>query len=355
MQSVEQSKTAENLPLVSIIIPCRNEGEFIGPCLESILANDYPKDRLEVLVVDGMSDDDTRARAEEYAQRYPFIRVLENPRRTAPAALNIGLAQARGEVIMRMDAHSEYVRDYISRLVLALEESGADNVGGRYATRPGDNSAVAAAIALALSHPFGVGNAYYRLEVSERREVDTVPYGCYRREVFQRLGGFDEELIRNQDLEFNLRLRRQGGKILLVPDVVCYYRARRSLAKFAYMNFLNGYFNPLVARKVGGRMGVRQWATPLFVLTLVCCVILALWWPWARWLLLGVIAAYLIPVAVLAFTALWRHGLGAALWMPLVLPSLHLGNGVGFLKGFWDFFILRRKIPPLGSNVPITR
>ena len=193
------------VPLVTIVIPCRNEEDWIGPCLDSILQNDYPKDRLDVLVIDGMSNDGTRSALQPFLEQHSSIRLLDNPQKTTPAALNVGIAAAQGEVIMRMDAHYEYPTNYISRLVHWLQESGADNVGGVLRMEPATDAPMARAIAVAVTHPFGIGNAYYRLGVSKPRSVDTVPFGCYRREVFERIGNFDEDLLRNQDLEFNLR------------------------------------------------------------------------------------------------------------------------------------------------------
>lgn len=216
-------------PFVSIVVPCRNETEYIRPLLDSILANTYPRDRLEVLIVDGMSDDGTRAVIAEYVARHPVIRLLDNPKRITPCALNLGISRARGTIIVRMDAHASYPPNYVADLVDWLERTGADNVGGAWVTLPGGDTATARAIAAALSHPFGIGNARYRLGTTELREVDTVPFGCFRRDVFDRVGLFDEELVRNQDDEFNFRLLRAGGRILLVPGVVSHYYARRTL------------------------------------------------------------------------------------------------------------------------------
>ena len=240
------------LPFVSVIIPCRNEAKHIDACIESVMACDYPRERLEVLVIDGMSDDGTRPLLEAIARRHTAIRVLDNPKRTAPAALNIGVAAARGAVIMRMDAHNKYPSTYISMLVHWLEKSGADNVGGVWVTRPSSERAMARAIALGCSHPFGVGNSRFRLTVEKPCQVDTVPFGCYRRDVFDRIGMFDEELVRNQDIEFNLRLRNSGGSILLVPEVASYYHARDTLRELWRTHYQNGYFNMLVVRKMKG-------------------------------------------------------------------------------------------------------
>ncbi|MEN6451593.1 MAG: glycosyltransferase family 2 protein, partial [Thermoguttaceae bacterium] len=186
-------------PRVSVIVPCRNEAAWIERCLESIAANDFPKDQMELLVLDGMSTDGTRAIIGQSAPKFPWMRLLDNPRKTAPAAMNIGIAAARGKIVVRMDAHNEYPSDYISKLVYWLEKSGADNVGGVSAVCPSNDTAAAKAIAFGCSHFLGVGNARYRIGVTKPTEVDTVPFGCYRREVFEKIGPFDEELVRNQD------------------------------------------------------------------------------------------------------------------------------------------------------------
>src|SRR5688572_7628844 len=200
-------------PKVTVILPCRNEARYIGPCLDSILAGAYPADLLEILVVDGHSTDETRALVKDYAARHPQVRLLDNPARIVPTALNIGIRAATGDVIARMDAHVIYPPEYLPRLVAALEESGADNVGGCVITLPADGTATAQAIAIALGQPFGVGNSHFRIGSPKARFVDTVPFGCFRRELFNRVGMFDEELVRNQDDEFNARIISRGGKI----------------------------------------------------------------------------------------------------------------------------------------------
>jgi len=346
--------TAES-PRVSVIVPCRNEGDWIAPCLESIVRNEYPKDRLEVLVVDGMSDDGTRATVARYADQYPFIRLLDNPRRITPAALNIGLAAAAGDVVMRMDAHYEYAGNYIPLSVAWLQRSGADNVGGVLIFRPANSTAVARAVALAVSHPFGIGNAYYRIGAAEPRWVDTVAFGCYRREVFQRIGTFDEALVRNQDIELNRRLTRQGGRILLVPEVVVYGRARDSLRKLARMYFQYGYYNPLVIWKSRSRVTSRQIVTPAFVLSLLVAAALAAWLPPARWLLAAILCAYAVPLVLFSAAAAVRHGPRCGLALLVIFPTLHLSHGLGFLKGLLDVFVLRRNLAKNAANVPLSR
>jgi len=346
---------SSHLPLVSVIIPCRNEAEWIQSCLESVAENDYPKERIEVLVVDGMSDDGTREKMETLTERFPFVRLLDNPRRITPAALNVGIEAAKGSIIMRMDAHYEYPKDYISVLVHWLEESGADNVGGSWVPHAANETPMAKAIAIGVAHPFGVGNAHYRLGTSEPRHVDTVPFGCYRREVFDRIGVFDEELVRNQDLEFNRRLTNNGGKILLVPNVAIHGCARDSLCKLSRLYYQYGYFNPLVVQKTGGKMTSRQVVTPTFVTSLFLSGVFAPWFRWAAILFGAILTAYAVPVVAFAVAAALKRGLRCGLALCVVFPTLHVAHGSGFLKGVLDFTILRRNPGKDGGAIPLSR
>ncbi len=221
----------------------------------------------------------------------------------------MGIAAARGTVIVRMDAHVEYPRNYLSSLVGLLEQSGADNVGGVVQTLPANDSPIARAIACGMSHPLGVGNSHFRIGAAEDRWVDTVPFGCYRREVFDRIGLFDEELVRNQDDELNLRLIKHGGRILLSPRIVSKYFARDSLPKLWRMYYQYGYFKPLVVRKLGGVMTARQLLPPLFVLCLFATAIAA---PWSRLGLLAfalVAGSYLLTIAAVAAASIGQLGL----------------------------------------------
>jgi glycosyltransferase involved in cell wall biosynthesis len=348
------SGSSDSAPLVTVIVPCRNEERWIGPCLDSVLSNDYPRHQMEVFVVDGQSNDKTRSVVESFAGRYPCLRFLSNVKKTAPAAMNLGIAAALGQIIIRMDAHVEYPVDYISSLVRLLQESGADNVGGVCRTLPAKDSVMARAIAVGMSHPLGVGNSYFRIGTSEDRWVDTVPFGCYRKEVFDRIGMFDEDLIRNQDDELNLRLIRHGGRILLSPRIVCKYYARDSLGKLWRMYYQYGYYKPLVARKVGGVMTIRQLLPPLFVVTLVVTALAAAW----TWLGLAAFAlvagGYSLATGAVAASLACRHGCATAAALLVVFPALHLSYGVGYLRGFVDFLILRRGAGE-GQTVPLTR
>lgn len=340
---------------VSIVLPCRNEARYIGACLDSILQSEYPRDDLEVLVVDGRSDDGTRDIIAAYATRHPRIRLLDNPKAIVPAALNIGIRAASGSVIVRMDAHAVYPPEYVPRLVAALEESGADNVGGCLATLPAGPGVVARGIALALAHPFGVGNAYFRLGTPEARWVDTVPFGCFRRDVFDRVGLFDEDLVRDQDDEFNHRLRRLGGRILLLPDVLAAYYARDSFRALARMYFQYGYYKPLAARKVGRIMTVRQVVPAGFLTGVMAAALLGPVWPAAATaggLLLG---AYGTAVAGAALPAAPRHGARCALALAAAFPVVHLSYGAGFLRGLWHLLWRRHGLGRDPATVPLSR
>jgi glycosyltransferase involved in cell wall biosynthesis len=342
-----------SLPFVSVIIPCRNEEGYIASCLDSILASRYPQDRLEILVADGRSTDRSREIVDRYAAAEPSVRLLDNPRRTTPAALNVAIRAASGSIIIRMDAHVLYPPDYIPRLVAGLEETGADNVGGVLEMIPAEDSASARAIALGLSHRFGVGDSLFRTGTRDRREVDTVPFGCFRREVFERVGMFDEDLIRNQDDEFNFRIITRGGRVLLLPDVFCQYFGRRSFGQLSRMYYQYGYFKPLVARKVGRVMTVRQLIPALFVAGLLVSAAASLWLPVAREIFAAIASAYLLPVLFCSASAAWTHGPRCGTALVAVFPTLHFSYGIGFLAGIWDHLLGRNVSRP--SAVGLSR
>ncbi len=343
------------LPLVSIIIPCRNEEKYIGKCLASIIAQDYPKDKLEVLVVDGMSEDGTREVIKDYVLKNPYIKLLDNPKRIVPTALNIGVKNAQGDIILRMDAHNIYEKDYVGKCVTYLTKHDVDNVGGIWITLPGNETSIGKSIALALSHPFGVGNAYFRTGSKEPRYVDTVPFGCYKKEVFEKIGLFDEDLVRNQDDEFNLRLIKNGGKILLVPDIVSYYYARDSLEKLWKMYFQYGYFKPLVAQKIGAVFTWRQLIPAIFVGSLIFTGLLSFFSSYFLWLFLLIIGLYLSANLAFSFSIALKKGLKLLPALPISFATLHFSYGLGYLKGVWDFVVLRRHKKERIADVAITR
>jgi glycosyltransferase involved in cell wall biosynthesis len=342
------------LQRVTVILPVRNEVAHISACLDSILASAHPAERLEILVVDGMSEDGTRELLERYVAQYPRVRLLDNPRRVVPAALNIGVRAATGDIVVRMDGHVVYPPEYIPRLVAALLEGGADNVGPCLITLPADGSSRAQAIAIAMSHPFGVGMSRFRIGAREPCEVDTVPFGCFRREIFKRVGMFDEELIRNQDDEFNHRIITRGGHVWLIPDVVCYYYARRSLRKLARMFYQYGVFKPLVARKVGRIMTTRQLVPGMFVASVLASAAGSLLWPPFGALGLGIASVYAMGIGACAAPVARSHGIRTALWLAVALPVIHVSYGFGFLRGLRDGLFGRSRWRDAAA-VPLSR
>jgi glycosyltransferase involved in cell wall biosynthesis len=340
------------MPRVSIVIPSRNEFQTIAECLDSILASTYPAERLEILIADGRSDDGTREVIARYAASDARIRMIDNPGRIAPAGLNVALRVASGDVVVRMDAHATYPPEYIGRLVAALLESGADNVGAAVLTVPADNTVMARAIAVGLSHPLGVGNSRFRIGAKEPTWVDHVPFGCWRRTVLERLGPFDEELTRGQDVELNARILAAGGRILLLPEIVVRYHGRRTLDQLGRMMYQYGYFKPLIARKSRRLLTMRQLVPPGFLLGMVGALGLV------RWTVVPFAVVTLPYVASLLGATIMagpRRGWGCALRLLIVLPLMHAGYGAGYLHGILHHFVRPRQTVKPASAVALTR
>ncbi|HUS50974.1 MAG TPA: glycosyltransferase family 2 protein, partial [Candidatus Paceibacterota bacterium] len=264
-----------NHSFVSIIIPCWNEEKYIAKCLDSIVSQDYPKENLEVLIVDGMSEDKTIEIIKGYSERYQFVRLLNNAKKFTCFALNIGVKAAKGDIVILMGAHASYEKDYVSKCVKYLEEYDADSVGGVMKTRPGKKTLFAKAIAIVLSHPFGAGGSQFRTGVNEPKWVDTVFGGCYKKEIFDKIGLFNENLIRSQDMEFNLRLKKSRRKILLHPEIVSYYYPKSKLKDFFLHNINDGIWAILPLKFVKIPLKLRHYVPLVFVLTLPLSV-----WPY---------------------------------------------------------------------------
>jgi glycosyltransferase involved in cell wall biosynthesis len=353
--SPENLTASNNNLLVSIIIPCRNEEKFISKCIQSIMANTYPKNKMEILIIDGMSDDKTREIVKECTETYPCIRLLDNPMRSIPAALNIGIKNLKGQIVVRMDAHSTYEENYIANCVSYLLRYGADNVGGIWITVPGNDSLIARSIALVLSHRFGVGNADYRIGSQEMKYVDTVPFGCYKKEVFDRIGPYDEEMLRNEDDEFNNRLIKKGGKILLVPNIISYYHSRDSLKKLWRMGYQYGYFKPLVLIKAGQVSTFRQLVPPVFVAGLVLSGALSLMSKFFLVPFLMILVSYLLANLAFSFGLAAKKGAAFFLSIPLCFATLHFSYGIGYSMGILKFIVFRRHTKRETCDVPLTR
>lgn len=317
--------------MLSVICPIYNEEKYIAKCIDSILAQDYPKDDLEVIFVDGMSSDRTREIVAEYSAKYPFIRLIDNPDRIVPPAMNIGIKASMGDIIVRLDAHAVFPQNYLSELVKNLHELDADNVGGVCRTLPINDTPVCRSIAYVLSSSFGMGNSHFRIGADSIKEVDTVPFGCFKRELFERVGYFDEELTRNQDDEFNGRIIKNGGKIFLLPDLVIDYFARDTVAKVYKMFYQYGLFKPLVNKKLGQPATIRQFFPLLFVLGLILGPLTFLISSAFIWLYLGVLLVYLTLAAV--FSSRESRSLKEVLIKIWVYFVVHFAYGWGYING----------------------
>jgi glycosyltransferase involved in cell wall biosynthesis len=322
----------ESSIIVSVIIPMRNEEKYIARCLTSILENDFPLDQLEILVADGRSSDRSREIVAEFAMRFSQVRVIDNPRGIVPTGLNLAIQQARGKFIIRMDAHSEYPSGYISACVRELQAGKAEVVGGALTTKPGAETLPAKAIALLSQHPFGVGNSAFRLGWNGRY-VDTVPFGAFHRRVFDRVGLFREDLVRHQDFEMNSRIRRDGGKIFLSPDIALTYYNLPTVPRLLRRAFLDGLW---VAR-------AWMWYPVTFCcrhcapLALLCALLLplaiAIALPSMALLSAAILLLYLTLALASSVQLARRHGIALVAMLPPLFLSFHLVYGAGIAAG----------------------
>lgn len=329
----------QNNPSVSLILPIRNESAYIEQGLRAIFAQDYPPDRMEVLVVDGMSTDDTRAKIASLAASVPGLRpsvtILDNPGRIVPTGMNIALRQAKGEIVIRVDGHCVIAPDYVSKCVGHIQKEGVDGVGGPMESI-GENF-VSRAIAIGMSSHFGVGNSSFRTLNGKSMLVDTVPFPAYTRQVIERAGYYDEELVRNQDDEYNYRIRELGGNILMAKDVRSTYFSRGSLGKLWRQYYQYGFWKVRVLQKHPRQMSPRQFAPPAFVLTLFGSASLALSSA-LRPLSLVIPLLYLFANLLASLLTAAKRGWKYLPLLPVVFAILHLAYGLGFLAGLLKFW-----------------
>jgi succinoglycan biosynthesis protein ExoA len=317
-------------------MPIRNEARSITTSLTAVLGQDYPPYRLEVIVADGMSDDGTReavdAVVEAAGREAASVTIIDNPGRAVATGLNAAISKAQGDLIVRVDGHCEVGRDYVSTCVRLLEETGADNVGGITTAR--GTGVLQRAIALGMSSPFGVGNARFRY-ASKPGWVDTVFPGAWRREVFERIGGFDEELVRNQDDELNFRLVQAGGRIWLDPTLRVRYEPRDSLSALWRQYFDYGFHKVRVIQKRRGVASLRHLIPATFVVSLLVGVVTAAVTR-RRKLLLSLLVPY-VATSVVASARAGRSDQATVPVLPAVFATLHLSYGTGFLTGLWSW------------------
>jgi len=327
---------------VSVIIPCRNEENFIQTTIDRVFEQDYPSELLEVLIADGMSTDKTRDIIEENQKKRKNLQLVLNTKLTVPNAFNITIPTSKGEIIVILGAHSDIPPNYISGLVSKLIELDAANVGAVMESLPPDDSLKSLAIAHACSKRIGMGNSMFRIGAKHVIEVDTVPFGCYPREIFEKVGLFDTDLTRNQDDEFNARVKRSGGKIFLIPEIKFTYYTRNSYSKLWTMFFQYGLFKPLVNRKIGIPSSIRQFAPMLLVLSLSLLLCASFIHPIFPVLLLAELSLYYGLIFISAITLPKRNSFALIIHFVLSIQVIHFAYGIGYLKGIWKFLILNQ-------------
>lgn len=323
---------------VSIVVPCYNEEATIFLLLEAIHKQSFPHEQMEVIIADGLSSDQTRREIARFQGLYPTLRiqVVDNPKRIIPAALNCAIGAACGEYILRLDAHCMPYPNYVEQSLLDLQAGLGDNVGGVWEIQPRNPEGktatwIAEGIAAASAHPLGVGDALYRFAV-RAQIVDTVPFGSFRRELFQQLGGFNEDLLTNEDYEFNQRLRLAGGKIWLDPAIRSIYFARPTLADLIRQYWRYGYWKGRMLMHHPNSLRWRQALPVVFIASLVILLICSIFWGLARWLLILQIGAYLLILTGAGIqVAMQRMKNHFLLSVPLAIACMHLTWGAGVL------------------------
>lgn len=329
--------------MLSVICPIYNEEKYIAQFLASLLQQDYPKDDLEILLVDGMSKDKTRDIVANYTAQYPFIRLIDNPDKIVPYAMNRGIDAAKGNIIMRLDAHASYQPDYFSVLVKGLKRLNADNVGTVCKTDVLNKTPKTLAIREVLGNKFGVGNSTFRTGIDKEQEVETVPFGCWRKEVFEKYGKYDVRLVRNQDIELNKRIIRGGGKIYILPDTYCTYLARETWHALAKNNYGNGKWNIMTVyyTKMFSSLSLRHFIPLLFLLSLIVPLMLGLlWWPFVL-----VSAASLLAYTGLLSAVSLKLAITKKLnffYLLITFYVLHLSYGWGSLMGILKLPFVKR-------------
>jgi succinoglycan biosynthesis protein ExoA len=325
------------MTLVSVIVPCYNEQATIGLLLNALNQQTFPRQDMEVIIADGLSEDCTRQEILAFQLMHPQlkIQVVDNHKRNIPSGLNRAICASNGEFIIRLDAHSVPYPDYIERCINALQSELGENVGGVWEIKPAGEGWMARAIAAAVSHPLGVGDAYYRYTGSAR-PVDTVPFGAFRRTLVDRIGLFNEALLTNEDYEFNVRIRQANGLVWLDPEIRSIYFARSTLTSLIRQYWRYGFWKGRMLLRYPYTLRWRQALPPLFVLSLAGLGLLGLWWPLARIILAADIGIYsLLLLIVGGILAVRKKDLGMLVGVPLAIGSMHISWGAALL---WSLF-----------------
>ena len=320
---------------VSIIIPCLNEEKYITSCMESILVSDIDRENIEILFVDGESEDRTIDIISTYMQKYSFVKLLKNTKKFTPISMNIGIEASSGEYIFILSAHAKYTKEYFSTLVKECEVLNADCTGAVLVTDVKNKNRKSNAIKDVLTHKLGVGNASFRTGSHEIKAVDTVAFGCYRRGTFKKYGLYDERLIRNQDIELNKRIVNGGGKIYLIPDVQCTYYARENFTALAKNNYANGYWNILTAyyTKLLRSLSLRHFVPLVFLLSLLLPLLFSLLYPSVYWVSVFSLVSYLSLVIMISIKM--QNSSNSIFNLISSFLTLHISYGLGSLMGMF--------------------
>ena len=319
---------------LSIISPIRNEEKYIADCLTSLVSQDYDNNKYEILIVDGMSTDKTREIVKKFEKKYKNVKLLDNPNKTVPYALNIGIKHAVGNVIVRVDGHAVIEKDYLRKCVKYLKSTKAECVGG--VIKSINETFIGKAIAYAMSSLFGVGNARFRTSGKEGY-VDCLAFGAYRRELFDNIGCFDEEFVRCQDDEFNYRLRKFGGKIFLTPEIKSCYYPRSNLKKLWRQYFQYGFWKIRVLQKHFKTMQPRQFVPAFFVFSLMTTGVLGVFTKNVSWIFWSIIVMYIFACLTVSLKISLKNGFKYYAILPLIFFILHASYGLGFLWGLVRF------------------
>jgi glycosyltransferase involved in cell wall biosynthesis len=328
------------LKSVSVLIPAYNEAAYIAQSVESFAKQDYPPEKLEVIVIDGRSTDVTRELVHALSARHPNVRLVDNPYRTVPFALNLGIRESRGEVVIIISAHGFAAPDFVRKNVEALQRTGADCVGGAIdCIADSDRSRV---IAAAMRSGFGIGNSALRACQTEGY-VSHLAFPCYPKRIFEKVGSFDEEMVKNQDDEFNFRLRKAGGSIYFAPEIRSYYYVRPSLRTLWNQYFRFGLYKVRVFQKHPAQLSLRHFVPAALVAGLVLSLSLALFDQLFGYVFLFTALAYVAASLIASFLICRRQGFKYFLVLPAVFATLHFSYGAGFIWGFVKFFSKWRK------------
>ncbi len=332
---VELQESAQQQPLVSVIMPIRNEAGFIHQSLGAVLGQDYPADRIEVIVCDGMSTDQTREIVREIQRKHDHVRLVDNPGMTAPKALNAAKEHCHGEIIARVDGHCVIAEDYIRRSVDHLRGGQVDGVGGPIETI--GQTPTASVIASVMSSKYGVGGSAFRVGNTASKVVDTIAFPVYTKAIIDQAGPYDEQLVRNQDDEYNYRLRKLGAKLLLAPDMRSKYYSRSSINRLAKQYFQYGYWKVRVLQKHPLQMRMRQFAPLVLVCSFLTLSLASIFYAPAGSALVALVAVYVAVLMLATISSVRsRHGWRAIL-LPVAFATLHLSYGLGFLIGLFRF------------------